>query len=196
MRPLAAMVPLLLAAAITPGPNNLLMLRIGLESGLRAVPAPATGVVLGGLTMLLVSRAGLALAFGAHPSLPALIRLLGAGGVAWLGVRLVWESFGKPTARSLRVRASGVLGMFLFQFVNPKAWLVVLTVVAARSGPPSTSIASLTALFIVIAYGCLLLWAAGGALAATLLREPRARAWLDRASGALLALSAAVLVLP
>ncbi len=196
MAPPAAMVPLLFAAAITPGPNNLVMLRIGLERGLRAVPRPATGVVLGGLAMLLVSRAGVALAFAAHPWLPALIRICGAGCVAWLGVRLIWESFGKASEQAPPACAPGVLGMFLFQFVNPKAWLIVLTVVAAGSGARSASLASLVALFIVIPYACLLLWAGGGSLAARLLRDPRARAALDRASGALLALSALVLLRP
>lgn len=201
MGSLAAMVPLLLAAAITPGPNNVVMLRIGLERGLRAVPGPATGVVLGGLAMLLVSRAGVALAFGAHPWLPMLIRISGAGCVAWLGARLFRESFRKAPAPSSPLGESGapatpgVLGMFLFQFVNPKAWLVVLTVVAAGSARTRpASLASLVALFIVIPYGCLALWAGGGSLAATLLRDTRARACLDRASGAWLALSALLLL--
>src|SRR5207248_4765467 len=60
MGPPGAIVLLLFTAAVTPGPNNLLMLRIGLESGLHAVLAPATGVVLGGVVMLLLSCVGLA----------------------------------------------------------------------------------------------------------------------------------------
>ena len=57
-------------------------------------------------------------------------------------------------------------------------------------------LASLVVLFVVIPYVCLALWAGGGSLAARLLREPQARAWLDRASGALLALSAFLLLRP
>jgi threonine/homoserine/homoserine lactone efflux protein len=192
----ASLVPLLLAAAITPGPNNLVMLRIGLERGLRAVPGPATGVVLGGLGLLLASRAGVALAFAAHPWLPAVTRVCGAGCVAWLGVRLIRESFGGPRAQSPAAGAPGVLGMFLFQFINPKAWLVVLTIAAAGCGARPVSLASLVVLFVVIPYACLALWAGGGSFAAGLLREPQARAWLDRASGALLALSALLLLRP
>src|SRR2546429_3893688 len=45
------------------------MLQIGLASGLHAVLAPATGVVLGGVVMLLLSCAGLARAFAVHPGL-------------------------------------------------------------------------------------------------------------------------------
>jgi threonine/homoserine/homoserine lactone efflux protein len=190
-----AIVVLLLAATVTPGPNNLLMLRVGLEHGLRAVLAPATGVVLGGVAMLLLSCAGLARAFAAHPWLRAATAICGAGCVMWLGVRLIC---GSGTAARAPVRSAtgsprDLLRMFLFQFVNPKSWLLVLTITAA-AGAASVSLATLIALFIVIPYGCLALWAAGGSLAAGLLRDSRARVRFERSTGALLALSGLLLL--
>jgi threonine/homoserine/homoserine lactone efflux protein len=190
-----AIVVLLLAATVTPGPNNLLMLRVGLEHGLRAVLAPATGVVLGGVAMLLLSCAGLARAFAAHPWLRAATAICGAGCVMWLGVRLIC---GSGTAARAPVRSAtgsrhDLLRMFLFQFVNPKSWLLVLTITAA-AGAASVSLATLIALFIVIPYGCLALWAGGGSLAAGLLRDSRARVRFERSTGALLALSGLLLL--
>jgi threonine/homoserine/homoserine lactone efflux protein len=186
---------LLLAATVTPGPNNLLMLRIGLEHGLRAVLAPATGVVLGGVAMLLLSCAGLARAFAAHPWLRAATAICGAGCVMWLGVRLICGSGTAVRApvRSATGSAHDLLRMFLFQFLNPKSWLLVLTITAAASAA-SVSLATLVALFIVIPYGCLALWAGGGSLAAGLLHDTRARARFERATGAMLALSALLLL--
>jgi len=190
-----AIVVLLLAATVTPGPNNLLMLRVGLEHGLRAVLAPATGVVLGGVAMLLLSCAGLARAFAAHPWLRAATAICGAGCVMWLGVRLIC---GSGTAARAPVRSAtgsrhDLLRMFLFQFVNPKSWLLVLTITAA-AGAASVSLATLIALFIVIPYGCLALWAGGGSLAAGLLRDSTARVRFERSTGALLALSGLLLL--
>jgi threonine/homoserine/homoserine lactone efflux protein len=190
-----ALVLLLFAATVTPGPNNLLMLRIGLESGLHAVLAPATGVVLGGVAMLLLTWAGIATAFAALPWLRAATAICGAGCVAWLGVRLMC-SRGTATRAPLSSAggsARGLLRMFLFQFINPKSWILVLTVTAAAGNTP-VSLATLIALFIVIPYGCLALWAGGGSLAASLLRDAKARARFERASGALLALSALLLL--
>jgi threonine/homoserine/homoserine lactone efflux protein len=186
---------LLLAATVTPGPNNLLMLRIGLEHGLRAVLAPATGVVLGGVAMLLLSCAGLARAFAAHPWLRAATAICGAGCVMWLGVRLICGSgtAARAPVRSATGSAHDLLRMFLFQFLNPKSWLLVLTITAAASAA-SVSLATLVALFIVIPYGCLALWAGGGSLAAGLLHDTRARARFERATGAMLALSALLLL--
>jgi threonine/homoserine/homoserine lactone efflux protein len=190
-----AIVLLLLAATVTPGPNNLLMLRIGLEHGLRAVLAPATGVVLGGVAMLLLSCAGLARAFAAHPWLRAATAICGAGCVMGLGVRLICGSgtAARAPVRSATGSARDLLRMFLFQFVNPKSWLLVLTITAAASAA-SVSLATLIALFIVIPYGCLALWAGGGSLAAGLLHDTRARVRFERSTGALLALSGLLLL--
>ena len=190
-----AIMLLLFAATVTPGPNNLLMLRIGLENGLQAVLAPATGVVLGGVAMLLLTCTGVARTFAAHPWLRAATAICGAGCVIWLGVRLMYSS-GTPTrapVRSGNGSARDLLRMFLFQFINPKSWILVLTITAAAGNPP-VSLATLIVLFIVIPYGCLALWAGGGSLAASLLRDTRARARFERASGALLALSALLLL--
>jgi threonine/homoserine/homoserine lactone efflux protein len=190
-----AIVLLLFAATVTPGPNNLLMLRIGLEHGLRAVLAPATGVVLGGVAMLLLSCAGLARAFAAHPWLRAATAICGAGCVMGLGVRLICGSgtAARAPVRSATGSARDLLRMFLFQFVNPKSWLLVLTITAAASAA-SVSLATLIALFIVIPYGCLALWAGGGSLAAGLLHDTRARVRFERSTGALLALSGLLLL--
>ena len=186
---------LLFAATVTPGPNNLLMLRIGLENGLQAVLAPATGVVLGGIAMLLLTCAGVARAFAAHPWLRAATAICGAGCVVWLGVWLMYSN-GTPTrarVRSGNGSARDLLRMFLFQFINPKSWILVLTITAAAGNPP-VSLATLIVLFIVIPYGCLALWAGGGSLAASLLRDTKARARFERATGAMLALSALLLL--
>jgi len=190
-----AIMLLLFAATVTPGPNNLLMLRIGLENGLQAVLAPATGVVLGGIAMLLLTCAGVARAFAAHPWLRAATAICGAGCVMWLGVRLMCSS-GTPTRAPVRSgsgSARDLLRMFLFQFVNPKSWVLVLTITAAAGSTP-VSLATLIVLFIVIPYGCLALWAGGGSLAASLLRDTKARARFERATGAMLALSALLLL--
>jgi threonine/homoserine/homoserine lactone efflux protein len=195
MRLPAAIVLLLLGATVTPGPNNLLMLRIGLESGLRAVLAPATGVVLGSVAMLLLSCVGLARAFAAHPWLPAATAICGAGCVMWLGVRLICGSgtAARAPLRSASGSAPALLRMFLLQFVNPKSWLLVVTMSAA-AGAASVSLATLIVLFIVIPYGCLALWAVGGSLAAGLLHDTRVRVRFERSSGALLALSGLLLL--
>ena len=56
MQALIASATLVFAAAITPGPNNFLVLRIALENGVRAALPAIAGVVLGGLAMLALAQ--------------------------------------------------------------------------------------------------------------------------------------------
>src|SRR5256886_9699729 len=173
------------------------MLQIGLASGLHAVLAPASGVVLGGVVMRLLSCAGLARAFAVHPGLRAATTICGAGCVMWLGVRLICGSGASARARmgSRTGGARDLLRMFLFQFVNPKSWILVLTITAA-AGDTSVSLVTLIVLFILIPYGCLALWSGDGSLAASLLHDTRARVRLERSAGAMLVLSGLLLLCP
>jgi threonine/homoserine/homoserine lactone efflux protein len=185
---------LLTVGALTPGPNNLLMLRIGVERGARAALLPASGVVLGGVVMLLAAAAGTAPLLAAHPGVRSAIVIGGALYVAWLGVRLI-RSAGAPSPQIPAPPAKGALGMLLLQFVNPKSWVLVMTLTAASAGAASApALAALTLLFVVIPFVCLTLWAAGGALAARVLQHCGGRAWFDRANGLTLVLCALLLV--
>ncbi len=90
---------------------------------------------------------------------------------------------------------AGTAGLFGFQFVNPKSWILVLTVAAAApaEGGPLAQFARLAPLFAVIPAAALLLWAALG-VAAKGLAGGRGGAWLDRALGGLLVVSALALL--
>ena len=192
MGPVTATAVLLLVATLTPGPNNLLMLHTRLERGLRAALRLATGVVLGGLVMLLGAYAGVAALVAAHPGVRPLITGGGAVFVAWLGLRLICNSLAPAAARTRAASPGGVLGMALFQLTNPKSWLLVLTASATASAHSASAapLAALLLLFMVIPYASLALWAGGGSLAARLLHEPRARARFEFVNGILLAASA------
>lgn len=82
-----------------------------------------------------------------------------------------------------------------FQFLNPKGWVLVLTVVAAI--PASGAVESfvrLAPLFIAVPAACLLLWAGlGSALSGQLVR-PAVRIATDRVLGILLVASALLLI--
>jgi threonine/homoserine/homoserine lactone efflux protein len=185
---------LLTVGALTPGPNNLLMLRIGVERGARAALLPASGVVLGGVVMLLAAATGMAPLLAAHPGVRSAIVNGGALYVAWLGVRLI-RSAGAPSPQMPAPPATGALGMLLLQFVNPKSWVLVTTLTATSAGAASApALGALTLLFALIPFLCLTLWAAGGALAARVLQHCRGRAWFDRATGLTLLLCALLLV--
>lgn len=194
MHDLTAIAGLLLAAALTPGPNNLVVLREAGRGGVRGALPAIGGMVLGGLVLLGVIAAG---AGGALARCPALrIALAVAGGVymGWLGLGLLAAARREPTAPA-RVRLpAGGWGLFGFQFLNPKGWTMVLTAVAAWPALRLADYLPLVLLFTVIPLACLLLWAIGGRLLATRLTGARFRRRTDAAMGLLLLASAALLL--
>ena len=191
---------LIAVAAITPGPNNLVVMRAASHCGfMGALPAIA-GILAGGLAMLLLVMAGADVVFAAEPRLYRGITVGGVMYLCWLGGSLLIGSFAKPGrhgATPTRALPAGAAGLFGFQFLNPKSWVMVLTVTSAvRGGAEASQVfLPLAALFTVIPALCLALWCALGVVMATCLDRPRVRSRLDRVMGLLLLVSALLLVL-
>ena len=184
MTPLLAIAALFFVAAITPGPNNLIVMRRAARVGFLRAMLPVAAIVAGSVALLAVVIGGLGSAISEWPLLGV---LLGAGGAAyliWLGLRLAWANGAGTDDPKLPADA---LGIFIFQFANPKAWLMMVTAVAAS---PTTgaraSFVRLVPLAILIPAACLLLWAALGHALSRQLAEPRVRLWTDRIFGLLL----------
>jgi hypothetical protein len=88
----------------------------------------------------------------------------------------------------------GVLALSAFQFVNIKAWILILTAsAAAQSVGTEVATTSLYAMFVGIPSLCLSAWAACGRCFVRLVRTPVLRARFDRALAIAMILSAALL---
>jgi threonine/homoserine/homoserine lactone efflux protein len=191
---------LILVAAITPGPNNLLVLQLATERGIKYALPAITGVVAGGLVMFALAQIGLGAVVARHAWLQIGTVTCGAIYLAALGLLLVYRSFSAVSiaASSAPGAPKGGLPLFAFQFVNPKTWVLVLTVSAAAHciGPCNAQSNEITLLLLLIAIpsGCLLAWAALGRVAARILQGGLARARFERVMGVLLIASAVSLL--
>ena len=182
---------ILVVAAVTPGPNNLVVMRIAARDGwASALPAMA-GIVAGGLALLIMVAIGVGSAFSAWTWLRVAIEVGGAAYLVWLGIHLFVAAGHADEGMPL---PAGLGGLFGFQFINPKGWVMVLTAVAALpSTAASNTVFRLAPLFVLIPAVGLLMWVMlGGALASGLAR-PAVRRWTDRTLGALLILVALLL---
>ena len=195
MHQLLAIGGLLFVAAITPGPNNLVVLRAAERAGMRAALPAIVGIVLGGLLLLGVTALGAGVAFTAHPSLRWWLAAIGSLYLAWLGMLLVAGGIA-PRARATHpVFPAGTPGLIGFQFLNPKSWVMILTVLAAFPDPGLRGYLSVAGLFVLIPGLCLLLWAWLGAWLSRWLARPPARRRIDMLMGALLIACAFLLLL-
>ena len=196
MSAVLGIIGLVTVAALSPGPNNLIVLRTASRSGVAgAVPAIA-GVVSGGLAMLAVARFATAAAFAAGPGIRGAVAVAGATYLGWLGLGLIRHA-GRAHPAATRARGlpvASVSGLFAFQFLNPKSWVMVMTAVSASPTGEAASWWPLAAVFTAIPTVCLLLWASLGAAMAQHLARPRVAAWFDRAMGMVLLATAVALV--
>jgi threonine/homoserine/homoserine lactone efflux protein len=186
-------------AAITPGPNNLIVMRAAARSGPRGAAPAIAGVVLGGLALLAVVALGGGALFQSVPAARTAVAVAGCLYLSWSGASLVAATFRRspPPAEldepGLTVRATA---LFAFQFVNPKSWVMALTATSAvEAGGAAATLARLVPLFVVIPTVCLIVWSSFGSLLAGALRRPNVRSWSDRTMGGLLFLSALLLLL-
>jgi threonine/homoserine/homoserine lactone efflux protein len=182
---------LIFIAAITPGPNNLIVLQLAGACGLKSALPAIAGIVTGGLLLIEFAQIGLGAMTARYPWVDDVFVVAGAVYLAVLGLRLVYRSFGavgiNPGSRP--VGPLGAPALFVLQFANPKAWVLVLTVSAAARGAACSQFV-LPLLFVAISSASLLAWAALGHVAARVLQGGLARARFDRAMGALLIASA------
>ena len=178
-------------AAVTPGPSNIMLTAAGAHAGVRRGLPCLLGVSTGmGLMMFLVPL-GLGSLVLEHP---LLLRALNGGGAAVL----LWLSWKIATSRSrietdLRKDPVGYVGAAVFQWVNPKSWLVSAsaagTFLSGHAGSPIVQAASLGALFVMAALPSGLVWLAFGASVQHLLHSDRRLRTFNIVMGALLALS-------
>ncbi|WP_072392585.1 LysE family translocator [Hyphomicrobium sp. CS1GBMeth3] len=163
-----------IAASITPGPNNLLVLTSGLNHGVsRSLPL-VTGISLGFALMLIVVGIGLGSIIRSSPGFHTAAKVLGLSYMLWLAWKVACSapSFGAADSRAAEP-LSAVTGA-LFQWVNPKAWAIALSATAVFSVPdaPTASLAWVACVFLVVALASLSAWAAFGNLMRRLIDSP------------------------
>jgi threonine/homoserine/homoserine lactone efflux protein len=172
-----------LAMSATPGPNNAMVAASAVNFGLRRSLPHVLGVSLGFPAMLLLVALGVGEMLAASPGLQAALRWVGAAWMLWLAWGIATAAPSGPGAAP-RGRPLTLWQAALFQWVNPKAWVIAGAAILAYG-----SSLVLALLFAVAALLSLLGWAAIGLGAARLLRRPEALRWFNRAMAALLVLS-------
>ncbi len=194
-----AIAGLVTVAAVTPGPNNFIVMEAAARGGVAAALPAIFGVMLGTLILLSLVWAGTGALFDTHPGLRGLLTAAGCLYLVWLGAALVWRSSDGGEVKVERTSLPRSLtGLALFQLFNPKGWVMVLTAMAAASSSGVNGtllLAQLVAIFLLVTGLCLLLWALAGTAIAHLLRQPGGRRWFDRAMGILLIASAVPLAI-
>lgn len=111
-------------AAVTPGPSNTMILSTGAAVGtLRGLACPI-GASLGMGSMIVLSAFGVGEIVAAAPVIVIAMKIAGSLFLLWLGWRIINAGTFEGDDRA---RATGFANAFLFQWLNPKGWLVALS---------------------------------------------------------------------
>lgn len=158
--------------SITPGPNNTLLLASGATYGFRRTVPMILGVTLGFSFMVLAVGLGLGGVFLASPMLHDIIRVTGAGYLAYLA----WKMASAPVEGIDRsdARPLGFARMAAFQWVNPKAWIMAVGAVATYAPQERfiANIALLALVYLMVNAPCVTLWAGFGTMLRGILASP------------------------
>jgi threonine/homoserine/homoserine lactone efflux protein len=182
-----------LLITISPGPDNLMVLSVGMSRGRRQGMVFGLGCALGCLSHTLLAALGVGALIKASPLAFGGLKLLGGAYLIWLGIGALRsrggarvQGAGLPDESLLKLFTKGLFA----NMINPKVVLFFLSflpqfVVASR-GDAGWQTAQLGLLF--TAQGVLLFGLLGyfsGAVGAWINRTPSAAKWMDRVAGAI-----------
>lgn len=178
-----------LAGSLTPGPNVLMVAAAAAGHGIRAVMPHMLGVTIGFAVMVLLVGLGLAGPMAASPLVHGALQLVAVLWMLWLAWKIATAP---PPADGPSRPPMNFVQAALFQWVNPKAWMVAGAAIAGYTQQGAAllpQVAAIAVFFLLISMPCLLIWAALGAGARRVLRDARALRRFNIAMGVLLALS-------
>jgi threonine/homoserine/homoserine lactone efflux protein len=162
---LTALLVLSTAASFTPGPNTTLSTALAANRGMRSALKFVLAVPIGWGLLLSLCMAGLGNLVLALPALRWVIMVSGTLYLMWMAYRL-WGTRQMATANADRLNISFVQGVSL-QFLNIKAWMLALSLVAGWVAGKEDALArSMLLLPIMMAFGLIsnLTYAAVGSL--------------------------------
>lgn len=177
------------ASSVTPGPNNMMLVASGMNFGLKRTLWHVAGINVGFPVMLLLSGLGLGQVFARHPAIYMAMKVIGIVYMLWLA----WKIANAGPVGEGRQRAVPMtfLQAAAFQWVNPKAWAMVVGAIAAYTVPENytVSLIIITLLYALTGTPGSLVWAAFGSAMRTFLQDPVKVRWFNRAMAILLVAS-------
>ena len=185
----AQLISFCFVSSITPGPNNMMLLSSGATFGVRRTVRHIMGISGGCALMVLVLGWMLAGLVSQVPGLFTALHVVSTLYLLWLAWRIA-NSTG-PHAAAARSRPLGLLDAAAFQWVNPKAWAMVLGAITSFARPDHllTDVPLIAATLMIVGLPCIMLWAGCGQLLSRFLADPRALRAFNLGMAALLIVS-------
>ncbi|HET6537001.1 MAG TPA: LysE family translocator [Sphingopyxis sp.] len=175
-------------SSITPGPNNVMLMASGANFGLKRTIPHALGITIGFSVMILLVGLGVMALFDRWPALNMALKGISIAYLLWLAWKIA-NAAGPSQGGDSLGRPMTFFEAALFQWVNPKAWTMILSAIALYA--PDRSMAAvliIASIFGLVNLPTVSLWAIMGQGMQVWLSTPgRLRAFNWTMAGLLLA---------
>ena len=185
-----ALVVFAFVTSITPGPNNLMLLASGVNFGFRRTIPHMMGIGVGFLSLLLGVGYGLGAVLEMAPYLYLALKFAGGAYMLYLAYKIATStSVGQVTDSA--AKPMSFMQALLFQWVNPKAWVMAVTAMASYTVHDAYTLSVLVIglVFAIINVPSVSSWAAFGSLLRQWLEDPVRLKWFNLTMALLLVVS-------
>lgn len=166
----------LFIAAITPGPNNLLLTSSGANVGFKGSLKLMAGIMLGMQCVLLSSAFGVAALLIIYPALHTGLKIVGSAYLLWLAWKTATSSYQRLDIPAKTPQAVSWFQGGLLQFLNPKAWMMGLGAVGSFSLSGDayfSSVIAMSFVMVIVNFVAGIAWILGGTLISLFLQSRR-----------------------
>ena len=155
--------PLLLfsiSMAITPGPNNVMVTASGVNFGYKKTLPHILGITFGFPLMVVLIGLGLGSVFKSFPVIHHILKYIGATYLLYLAFKIAtFSSFNNNGGRN---KPFTFWQAVIFQWVNPKAWVIAVGAIATFTSVGSDvflEVLLIAFVFCIVCFPCVSLWA-------------------------------------
>lgn len=149
--------------SVTPGPNNIMLTASGANFGFKRTLPHIAGIITGmGLLNVSVGL-GLGALFTQFPVLQQVLRIVGSAYLLWLAYKLL--SFSAISDKKAEGKPFSLVQAAAFQYINPKAWIMVISANASFSLMGDGywwSVLMITTIYAVVGTPSIMVWAGFG----------------------------------
>jgi len=149
--------------SVTPGPNNIMLTASGANFGFKRTLPHIAGIITGmGLLNVSVGL-GLGALFTQFPVLQQVLRVVGSAYLLWLAYKLL--SFSAISDKKAEGKPFSLVQAAAFQYINPKAWIMVISANASFSLMGDGywwSVLMITTIYAVVGTPSIMVWAGFG----------------------------------
>ena len=177
-----------LVSSITPGPNNLMLLSSGVNFGFRRSIPHMLGIASGFSLMVFLVGVGVSSLFKLWPLSLLILKWFSVAYLVYLAYKIANSS--SPNQVNSTAKPFSYIQAALFQWVNPKAWTMAITVNAVYAPEQDLkSITAVTFVYFIINLPSINCWLVLGNNLNRVLQQANHLLWFNRIMAALLIVS-------